>query len=94
MGILDAELVVYGRCRDMLEEWGISDRDCTMVLFGMVEGNAEYPEALTIYAEHRGVSPEIMHSRVCYAMLAAHVDVRPGILLAFLKWKGGQDCAD
>lgn len=94
MGILDAELVVYGRCRDMLEEWGISDRDCTMVLFGMVEGNAEYREALRVYAEHRGVSVEIMHSRICYTLLAARVDVKPATLFRFLKWKGEQGNED
>jgi hypothetical protein len=83
-------MVIYRRCRELLEEWGISDTDCTMVLFGMADGNIGYREALKMFAEHRGVSVEIMHSRICYALLAAHVDIRPEMLFDFLIWKGGQ----
>lgn len=90
MSILDTEMMIYGRCRDLLEEWGISDTNCTMVLFAMCDGDISYDDALTAYAEHRGIARQIMHSNLCYTLLAGRVDVSPRILFEFLKWKGGQ----
>ena len=87
---MQAEIRAYVRCREALEEWGVNDTDCTMVLFGMCDGDVGYREALTAYAEHRVCPVEIMHSRLCYALLAAHVDVSPHTLFQFLKWRGEQ----
>lgn len=82
---------IYSRCCKDLREWGIVDRDCCMVLFGMRFAGLSYRESLGIYAEYQGWEPEIIHGRICYALLAAHVDVRPGTLFNFLKWKGEQE---
>lgn len=82
------EMRIYARCCELLREWGVTDRDCCMVLFGMCDADTGYAEALAGYAEYRECSKEIMHSRICYALLAAGVEVRPGTLFRFLKWKG------
>lgn len=94
MSILDTEIRVVARCREALDEWGIRDQNCTMVLFAMCDADLNYRHALESYAEHRGISPEILHSNLCYTMLAAHVDVRPETLFRFLKWQGEQINAD
>lgn len=85
------DVFMYSRCCKDLREWGVEDRDCSMVLYGMCAANVSYQESLGIYAEYRGWAAEIIHGRICYALLAAHVDVRPGTLFDFLKWKGEQE---
>lgn len=81
------EREIYEWARRALREWGVDNSHCTMVLFSMIYADIGYADAERIYAEYRNIAREPMRAALCYALLAARVEVRPESIFEYLKWR-------
>ena len=63
--------------REVLQRHGVKNGIFTMVLLAMCEYGMDYGKALGAVAEFKRLDPELLHSQVCYWLLAAGTEEHP-----------------
>lgn len=81
------DLTVYAWCSRMLKNWGVNDPTSTMVLYAMIAAGLGYDDACGACGVFKGASRELIHSRICYQLIAAGGEVHPEQVFGFLTWK-------
>lgn len=87
-------MAVYRWCCVELKRWGVDDPASSMVLYGMVGHDLDYGEACSAYGEYEKTDGHLVHSGICYHLIAAGCSAHPGTLFRYLKWRGREENAD
>lgn len=85
------ELTVYAWCRRTLKDWGINDQTSTMVLYAMITADLSYDEACGLCGMFKNTDRHLIHSWICYQLIAAGSETQPEHLFGYIEWRWSKE---
>ena len=85
------DLTVFAWCRRTLKGWGMNDLTSAMVLYAMAAADLDYDDACGMCGLFKNTDKAVIHSWICYQLLAAGSEIEPELLFGYLKRRWSEE---